>query len=244
MNIFYLDRDPVKAAQMSCDKHVVKMILETVQMLFSAWLLKENETGSVQWDKSFFKNESDFKKYKLTHVNHPTSVWIRSKKRHYLFACELAIEIANEYRKRYNKEHKCEKYARMLKKMGFPGKRGINKMPPMHKVGLISRRLKNNPFKLRYIHCAISDDVWDKCVVKTKKGYVNALPTYRRYYALKQYTIKRPMKWYKGTVDPPEWFDMNRTAKSCKRKRIKQNHLVQDSKKIPTKDVPTIIIVD
>ena len=31
MNIFYLDKDPVKAAQMSCDKHVVKMILESVR---------------------------------------------------------------------------------------------------------------------------------------------------------------------------------------------------------------------
>jgi len=33
MNIFYLDKDPVKAAQYSCDKHVVKMILESAQML-------------------------------------------------------------------------------------------------------------------------------------------------------------------------------------------------------------------
>jgi hypothetical protein len=28
MNIFYLDKDPKKAAEYSCDKHVVKMILE------------------------------------------------------------------------------------------------------------------------------------------------------------------------------------------------------------------------
>ena len=33
MNIFYLDRDPKIAAQMMCDKHVVKMILESAQML-------------------------------------------------------------------------------------------------------------------------------------------------------------------------------------------------------------------
>ena len=33
MNIFVLDEDPVVAATMSCDKHVVKMILETAQML-------------------------------------------------------------------------------------------------------------------------------------------------------------------------------------------------------------------
>ena len=33
MNIFFLDKDPVKAAQMQCDKHVVKMVLETAQMV-------------------------------------------------------------------------------------------------------------------------------------------------------------------------------------------------------------------
>jgi len=33
MNIFVLDKDPYVAAQMMCDKHVVKMILEGSQML-------------------------------------------------------------------------------------------------------------------------------------------------------------------------------------------------------------------
>ena len=33
MNIFVIDKDPVVAAQNLCDKHVVKMILESAQML-------------------------------------------------------------------------------------------------------------------------------------------------------------------------------------------------------------------
>ena len=36
MNIFVLDNDPIKAAEYSCDKHVVKMIVESCQMLSSA----------------------------------------------------------------------------------------------------------------------------------------------------------------------------------------------------------------
>jgi len=36
MNIFYLDKDPIKAAEMSCDKHVCKMIIESAQMLSTA----------------------------------------------------------------------------------------------------------------------------------------------------------------------------------------------------------------
>jgi len=36
MNIFYLHRDPVKAAKIQYNKHVVKMILESAQMLCTA----------------------------------------------------------------------------------------------------------------------------------------------------------------------------------------------------------------
>ena len=36
MNIFVLDEDPTIAAQMQCDKHVVKMIVESAQMLSTA----------------------------------------------------------------------------------------------------------------------------------------------------------------------------------------------------------------
>ena len=37
MNIFYVDSDPVIAAQQLVDKHVVKMPLETAQLLCSAF---------------------------------------------------------------------------------------------------------------------------------------------------------------------------------------------------------------
>ena len=36
MNIFYLDKCPVKAAKYQYNKHVVKMILESAQMLCTA----------------------------------------------------------------------------------------------------------------------------------------------------------------------------------------------------------------
>ena len=36
MNIFYLDKDPIAAAVVQYNKHVVKMILESAQMLCTA----------------------------------------------------------------------------------------------------------------------------------------------------------------------------------------------------------------
>ena len=37
MNIFVLDKSPIISAQMQCDKHIVKMPLETAQMLCSVF---------------------------------------------------------------------------------------------------------------------------------------------------------------------------------------------------------------
>ena len=73
MNIFYIDTCPVKAAQMQCDKHVVKMVLESAQMLCTA-------------HHSFWQHDVP---YKPTHRNHPSAVWARSNSKHYdwLFWC-------------------------------------------------------------------------------------------------------------------------------------------------------------
>ena len=63
MNIFYLDRDPKLAAQMHCDKHVVKMILESAQMLSTAHRFLDTDLYA---DKVGL--------YKLAHKNHPSTI--------------------------------------------------------------------------------------------------------------------------------------------------------------------------
>lgn len=89
MNIFYLDSDVEKCAQYHCDKHVVKMILEYSQLLCS-----------VHWS---FGTEAP---YKLTHKNHPCSIWARQSLSNYNYLVNLAIELSDEYTFRYNKVHK------------------------------------------------------------------------------------------------------------------------------------------
>ena len=69
MNIFYLAHNPTDCAQMHCDKHVVKMILETAQLLSTA----HHERGSTA-------------PYKSTHRNHPSAVWVRSGVKQYQWA--------------------------------------------------------------------------------------------------------------------------------------------------------------
>lgn len=89
MNIFYLDSDPFEAATLQCDRHVVKMILESAQLLSTA----HHELGSTA-------------PYKSTHKNHPSAVWVRQSTKHYDWLYQHFIGLCGEYRARYNKVHK------------------------------------------------------------------------------------------------------------------------------------------
>ena len=90
MNIFYLDKCPEKAARLQYNKHVVKMILESAQMLCA--------THHVIGDP----NDSP---YKLAHKNHPSTVWVRQNVHHYDWLWNHMIGLAEEYTNRYNKKH-------------------------------------------------------------------------------------------------------------------------------------------
>ena len=95
MNIFFLHSNAKMAAIFHCDKHVVKMIIESAQLLSTA----HHEHGhSVT--------------YKPTHKNHPSAVWARSSRLHYNYVYDLAIGLCHEYTKRYGKTHACESILR------------------------------------------------------------------------------------------------------------------------------------
>ncbi len=90
MNIFYLHRDPVKAAQVQYDKHVVKMILESAQMLCTA--------------HHVYGNPDDVP-YRQAYLNHPSTIWARSSRPNYYWLYRHMIALGKEYTKRYGKIH-------------------------------------------------------------------------------------------------------------------------------------------
>ena len=99
MNLFYLHHDPVEAARLQCDRHVVKMILETAQMLSTAHL----ELDGIKVA------------YKSTHKNHPSTVWVRSSAASYHWAFTHMMALGDEYTRRYGKIHKTiREHAEML----------------------------------------------------------------------------------------------------------------------------------
>lgn len=104
MNIFFLDPDPKLAAQYHCDKHVVKMIVETAQLLCTAHRLRDmsHEINGVQL-------------YKATHTGHPCGVWVRSSSFNYLWAYSLFRELGDEYTHRYGRSHATiDKFVKLL----------------------------------------------------------------------------------------------------------------------------------
>ena len=103
MNIFYLDKDPDVAAKMMCDKHVVKMILESALMLSTAHRVID---GDNRADKAGF--------YKMAHKNHPSTIWVRTSKKNYEWLWLHFDALLKEYTHRYSKHHATERLRNIL----------------------------------------------------------------------------------------------------------------------------------
>lgn len=102
MNIFVTDSNPVIAAQNLDDKRVIKMILESAQMLSTAI----NEHGGTG-------------PYRTTHKNHPCNIWARATRSNYKWLFEHFEALCAEYTSRYGKTHKCSQIGSELFKMAY-----------------------------------------------------------------------------------------------------------------------------
>lgn len=111
MNIFYLDKDPTLAALYHCDKHVVKMILESAQLLSTAHRVLDGVEGRKVSPagrnlKAWVLPEPlDSQLYVASHVNHPSAIWTRSSHLAYEWLYSLMVALGHEYSLRYNKIH-------------------------------------------------------------------------------------------------------------------------------------------
>jgi hypothetical protein len=93
MNIFVLDLNPELAAQYHCDKHVIKMILETAQIMSTVIQEQKNLEDTI---------------YKATHRNHPCTIWAKQSLANMEWLYLLGKSLCKEYTFRYGKYHKSE----------------------------------------------------------------------------------------------------------------------------------------
>ena len=104
MNIFRLDNNPFMAACNQCNKHVVKMCLETAQLLSTAHRVLDGEDANPDL-------------YKATHKNHPSAVWARENSSNYLWLMDHFQGLLSEYSIRYNKHHACNRLVPILENL-------------------------------------------------------------------------------------------------------------------------------
>lgn len=117
MNIFFLSLIPQLCAQMHGDKHVIKMILESVQMLCTAYRMLNGEVKCTKQVKGCIGNtdwiceveeETKMKPYRITHQKHGCTVWTATCQGNFLWLCHLAywLCIEKEIRWPENQPHK------------------------------------------------------------------------------------------------------------------------------------------
>ena len=182
MNLFVLDKDPVKAAQLQCDKHVVKMVVESAQMLSTAHRMldgtmelrpsKSGKTMSRYWKLSDARENT---LYKAVHMHHPCTVWSMKSNNNYTWHWVHFAALCDEYTYRYGKIHSTDKLLR----------KALKSLPNNIPVGYLTPQplaMQSNP------ECMFPNDI---------------VGSYRKFYQTKQTRFK--MVWSKREV--PEWFE-------------------------------------
>jgi len=182
MNLFVLSECPIEAAQQQCDKHVVKMILESAQMLSTVHRMldghaekRPSKSGKrMVWHYLHPNNNMDNVLYKAVNYHHPCTVWTAESKDNYNWHYEHFIALGEEFEYRYNKQH-----------LSITKLKDILVKPPT-KIPDIGR----TPFKL-----AMASN--PECIALN-----DPVEAYRAFYQTKQARFK--MSWSKR--ETPNWF--------------------------------------
>jgi len=188
LNIFYIDHDPVQAAEWMVDKHVVKMILESAQLLSTAHRVLDGKMeirnrlvpGTLETPKyrkhkvwTLPDGRNDIL-YQATHINHPSAIWCRNSIENYTWLVDHFFALMNEYTYRYEKQHKC--------------------------YGEISYMLQSPPKNLhKYEWTPMPSCMADEYIISNEP-----LTNYRNYYIMGK---SKMHKW--KNRQPPEWINGN-----------------------------------
>ena len=120
MNIFVLHEDPKVAAQMHCERHILKMIIEHTQMMAATYyhtiginrkkeILENQEKVSSLFSGFPRKDENgNDNPYKISHVNHPCTVWTRASLSNFNWLLDCTKALCEEFTYRYKGIHSVE----------------------------------------------------------------------------------------------------------------------------------------
>lgn len=206
MNIFALDYNPYNAARMLCDKHSVKMVLESMQLL-----------------SSFARDCGYDVGYKRAHAGHPCSIWIRlsdSNLQWFLNYCEALFQ---EYQFRRHKVHASMDVYNEIKnivewprnipdlEIKKPSQDVINWLEKLHNESKIDRLIFTRPtgsIKIKFNEHYDGDqfiDFYPAMPVECRIGK-NSVEMYKNYYR----TAKKDIVSYNWKPERGEWYEATR----------------------------------
>lgn len=222
VNCFLLSTLPEVSAEMYCDAHIGKILVEIVQMVYAARGIWRVKSLPVRQDGQTLAP------YKVTHSRHPVTLYIAGCKAHYLFALELASALGRVFERRYGHPHKSAYHAAALLQSGAPdvmpdsidvkqwaewmGKLTIDdKLLDPIKVDEAVRKTGtiNPPKGTQFgVMCfgvdgANEDEkqaVWHRLACPDEDGRVNCVRAHRNYYQHK--STKFAMRWSKQAQPP------------------------------------------
>lgn len=107
MNVFAVDRDPARAAHALCDRHVVKMTLESAQILCTAARTRLGQEAP----------------YRATHVSHPCVAWVAARRANWTWLVRHGLALADEYERRFGRVHASRAVIERMARLGPPAGR-------------------------------------------------------------------------------------------------------------------------
>lgn len=190
------------------DPHVVKMPLETAQLLYSVWWVNHGSIPSCE-----------LVPYKCTHKNHPSAVWARCAPYHYIWLCKYGLALCKEYTFRYNRVHKCQQHIEKLYSLGFPS--------PTSAISANRLYVERPPLSIKKFATSGCPRgiFWFALAMPDKYLNLNALKAYSLYYMSKAHgsdTERMKKKASNKRLEMHENLELTKVYKKCKRKYNKK----------------------
>lgn len=180
MNIFVLDESPIISAQMMCDKHIPKMIVESAQMMSTVHRMldgtptkRPSKSGKTMQTYYSFGDERDDQYYLAVHKYHPCTTWTAESRANYEWHYEHFRALGVEFLYRFNKDH-----ATILK------------------LGELLRKPPANIPDIGLTPFALAMKQYPDCIVEG-----DAVTSYRNYY----HAAKPFAQWNRGRPAPDWW---------------------------------------
>ncbi len=185
MNIFALHDSPFQSAREMCDKHVVKMPVETAQMLSTVHRMldgdpyidySKNGRRIQRWSHPTDEADNTLL-YRATMMNHPCTIWARETLGNYRWLADHGLALCDEYTRRYGRRHGSQSLIEWCQCYPPSG------IPEDHRQTAFPQAMPD--------HCKVPGNSIRASIV-----------AYRRYYIME----KRRFATWKQPSQMPDWF--------------------------------------